>query len=567
MKREMKSIALFDDGSRVSNYIKLYFQRGSCFTVNRVYSREELEHKMKKTPFDIIICPASSPIQAYSPGKKGNRICLYWSIVETPGKTKCPLHHLSFLFEIETTDAALSYNSSTDESLQEQFDTLSRLLGRIEKYHQDFIRFQADTEMLQSIVEDSATGIMHLLNNKIRWMNHESLRILGRTEHELIGKEFSSLFDGEDQYREVIRSVSRNRDSGGWGTAPCSLVRKTGKLVECTIRMRRLNPMNSQKGHLVFIENNADKKRLEWALVEYQERLAENEVKFLDALQKMNLIIIRTDLNGVISFWNDRAGASFGYPAGEVTGKNLVEIIADPESRTAKDMFVLLYDSGSPQENSALYVFENTKRNGVHLDIAWNILVFRDSGGTPAGIVWVGQDISDVDPKGTIQTRQESWKHQILKGTDVQEGVFDLLFHTAIELGRGGRESRKIGTSFIIGDAEKVMAQSRQCAINPYDGKKREQRMVQTKGNIENIKNLSLLDGAFVIDGSGFIYASSRHLLADSIDIDLPEGYGTRHASVAAMTRCTQSVGIVVSESGGTVTIFRSGKIAKQIIT
>jgi len=34
---------------------------------------------------------------------------------------------------------------------------------------------------------------------------------------------------------------------------------------------------------------------------------------------------------------------------------------------------------------------------------------------------------------------------------------------------------------------------------------------------------------------------------------------------VAAMTAITRSIGIVVSESGGTVTVFREGRLEKQI--
>lgn len=409
------------------------------------------------------------------------------------------------------------------------------------------------------------TGILYLLRNKIHWVNRESLRILGRTERELVGQEFSTLFPDDRQYREVLSLISRNRDTGGWGEARCSLVRKTGEFVDCSIRMRRLNPMNSQKGYLVVIEDDHEKKYLEWAVGSYQEKMARNEMKYLEILQKMNQVIIKTDLNGIVTFWNSRAEAVFGYTALETTGKNIVTVTTDHGSRAAKDMSVLLYDPGPGRENAAMHILENRRKGGEHLWVAWNTLTCRDSSGTTAGIVWIAQDISDIDRDGRPAMKPGPWKHQLLEGTDVKEEVFDLLFHTAIELGRGGRESRKIGTSFVIGDSKNVMAYSRQCSINSFEGKDQDQRMIQNQGNIESIKNLALLDGAFVIDGSGLIHASSRHLLADATDIDIPEGFGTRHVSVAAMTKVTRSVGIVVSESGGTITIFRDGKLAKQI--
>ena len=564
MKRETKSIALFDDGSRASNAIRLHFQARPRFTVTRVYSREELEHRIRKTGFDIIIAPASTLLLPHAGESEGTRIWLFWR-TNSSQNTIHPHENLSFLFEIETPETSLSYHSSPEESLEEQFDTLGRLLIRIDAYHRDFIRFQADTEILQSIVDESMTGILYLLRNTIQWTNREAQRILGRSENELAGRAFSSLFTDDQQYREGITMLSRSRDSGGWGRARCSLVRRSGEPMECTLRMRRLNPMNSQKGHLVVIEDDHERRYLEWAVSTYQEKMAKNEMKYLDILQKMDQVIIRTDPDGVITFWNSRAETTFGYNPGEVSGKNIVGVITDTGSRSAKDMTVLLHDPGSDRENSALHILENRNKNGDHLWAAWNAITCRDRSGTMAGIVWIGQDISGSDPSPTPAPAASHWKSRILQGTDVAEEVFDIVFHTAIQLGRGGRETRKIGTSFVIGDSEKVMAHSRQASINAFEGKVPSQRMVQDRGVVENMKNLALLDGAFVIDGSGFVHASSRHLLADITEIDIPEGFGTRHASVAAMTKITRSIGIVVSESGGTVTLFLAGRLEKQI--
>ena len=44
-------------------------------------------------------------------------------------------------------------------------------------------------------------------------------------------------------------------------------------------------------------------------------------------------------------------------------------------------------------------------------------------------------------------------------------------------------------------------------------------------------------------------------------------GLGTRHGSVAGMTGATHSVGIVVSQSGGRISIFRGGEMVKQFMT
>ena len=243
--------------------------------------------------------------------------------------------------------------------------------------------------------------------------------------------------------------------------------------------------------------------------------MAKNEMKYLEALRQMDQVIIKTDPNGAITFWNTRAESTFGFSAGEVTGKNIVAVTCDTGSRSANDMAVS-FTTPAPVMRTPLCRSSRTGRRTA-----------GTSGlpGTPfpAG-TWLEQWPASYgsDRISVMVTRQDPpppgtgpWKQQLLEGTDVAEEVFDILFHTAIQLGRGGRESRKIGTSFLVGDAERVMAHSRQCSINAFEGKEQKQRMLQDRGNVENIKNLALLDGAFVIGGSGFIHASSRHLLAD----------------------------------------------------
>jgi DNA integrity scanning protein DisA with diadenylate cyclase activity len=109
------------------------------------------------------------------------------------------------------------------------------------------------------------------------------------------------------------------------------------------------------------------------------------------------------------------------------------------------------------------------------------------------------------------------------------------------------------------------MAKSRQISINAFEGQKPESRIITNQDIKENIKEFAQLDGAFVIDGDGYVRAQSRYITVDTSKVSLPKGMGTRHNSVAAMTQVTNTVGIVVSQSGGGITIFKNGIILKKI--
>jgi hypothetical protein len=177
---------------------------------------------------------------------------------------------------------------------------------------------------------------------------------------------------------------------------------------------------------------------------------------------------------------------------------------------------------------------------------------------SPEGPSWSpGQDIPSED----------AWKGEILAGTDVEPEVFDSVFAAAVEISREGREGKPVGTAFVVGDAPAVLERSRQLILNPFEGHDREHRLITNREIIENVKGFALLDGAFVISGKGVIEAAGRYLTMDTSGVRIPTGLGTRHGSVAGITRATMAIGIVVSQSGGRISVFRAGEMVKQFMT
>ena len=131
----------------------------------------------------------------------------------------------------------------------------------------------------------------------------------------------------------------------------------------------------------------------------------------------------------------------------------------------------------------------------------------------------------------------------------------------AKELSDEGREGRHVGTSFIVGDTEVVLAKSRQLVLNPFQGHNPDECKIQNPELKENIKEFAQLDGAFVITGEGVVIAAGRYITVDASMTHLIKGLGTRHSSVAAITQATNAIGVVVSQSGGRIRVFKGGKI------
>jgi DNA integrity scanning protein DisA with diadenylate cyclase activity len=135
----------------------------------------------------------------------------------------------------------------------------------------------------------------------------------------------------------------------------------------------------------------------------------------------------------------------------------------------------------------------------------------------------------------------------------------------AIELANQGREGKPVGTIFTLGDHEKVLQLSRQLVINPFRGYPEEERHLLDPNLRETIREFSALDGAFIVRDDGVVMAAGRHLNAALEDEELPRGLGSRHVAAAGITAVTDAVAITISESNGTVRIFKNGSIFMEI--
>jgi DNA integrity scanning protein DisA with diadenylate cyclase activity len=143
----------------------------------------------------------------------------------------------------------------------------------------------------------------------------------------------------------------------------------------------------------------------------------------------------------------------------------------------------------------------------------------------------------------------------------VEPEVFNAVLNIACELAAQGRESRKVGTIFVLGDDEKVMQLSRQMIMNPFQGYPEDDRNILNPDLEETIKEYSSIDGAFVIRSNGVIITAGRHLSAALESKDFPSGLGSRHIAAAGITNLTKAVTIVVSQSTGDVTVFKNGRL------
>jgi diadenylate cyclase len=153
----------------------------------------------------------------------------------------------------------------------------------------------------------------------------------------------------------------------------------------------------------------------------------------------------------------------------------------------------------------------------------------------------------------------------ICQVTEYDPDVLEPLIELAVEIAREGREGRRIGTLFTLGDEKAVLAKSRSLILDPLTGHPESSRHVGNLNLRGTIKELAQLDGAFVVSGSGTFLSACRYLDAVASEVEVPLGLGSRHIAAANMSAVTNAVGIVVSESS-VVRLFCHGKLVAEIV-
>ncbi|MFA9426536.1 diadenylate cyclase DacZ [Natronorubrum sp. A-ect3] len=140
--------------------------------------------------------------------------------------------------------------------------------------------------------------------------------------------------------------------------------------------------------------------------------------------------------------------------------------------------------------------------------------------------------------------------------------VVKAVLELAVELGKKGQKGKPVGALFVVGDAGKVMNKSRPLSYNPF-----EKSHVHVGDPIVNVmlKEFSRLDGAFIISDAGKIVSAYRYLEPSAEGVDIPKGLGARHMAGGAITRDTNAITIVLSESDGLVRAFKAGELILEV--
>jgi DNA integrity scanning protein DisA with diadenylate cyclase activity len=166
----------------------------------------------------------------------------------------------------------------------------------------------------------------------------------------------------------------------------------------------------------------------------------------------------------------------------------------------------------------------------------------------------------------TVGPEDEEGAFSFLHADGISAEVTDALIGLAVAIGVEGWEGRPVGALFVVGDSSIVMEKSRQLTLNPFQGYSEDEKNIMNPDVRHALHAFAVLDGAFIVREDGVVVAAGRYLNFDEEqDLDVPLGLGARHMAAAGISRDTEAIAIVVSQTSGSVRVFRGGKAALEL--
>jgi len=163
-----------------------------------------------------------------------------------------------------------------------------------------------------------------------------------------------------------------------------------------------------------------------------------------------------------------------------------------------------------------------------------------------------------------LDLKKDLFKEICSERRGVDGRVLEQTVTLAVEIAREGREGRKIGTLFVVGDSDAVLRTSRPLILDPLHGHPDEAKHIADPNVRETLKELAQLDGAFVVSDSGVVLSAARYVDTVSDALNVPLGLGSRHMAAASVSHRTNAVAVAVSESS-MVRVFDDGELVSEI--
>ncbi|MGD0337016.1 MAG: PAS domain-containing sensor histidine kinase [Candidatus Omnitrophota bacterium] len=144
------------------------------------------------------------------------------------------------------------------------------------------------------------------------------------------------------------------------------------------------------------------------------QNLRNDEEKYRRLSDSVNSIILRMDIEGKVTFFNEFAQAFFGYKEDEILGQSVIGTIVPVTDTSGEDLKAMISDIMVNPQKYVNNENENMLRNGQRVWIAWSNRPILDKEKRLKEVLCVGNDITKL--KQALEERFETIVQDLSEG-------------------------------------------------------------------------------------------------------------------------------------------------------
>jgi len=243
------------------------------------------------------------------------------------------------------------------------------LEGEIEERRRSEEKLSASEHMLRTILSASPVGIAFTIDRRLKWANDAWVKLFGfESEREYADKSTRMLYVSADEYERVGRVLYDRIAIEQVTETDAKFRRQDGSLFDVHIRMKAIDPSDLSRGTIAAVSDISDRKRVEHALRESEERYR--------LLTQNSLTGIFIHQDGMFVYVNDRLCEIKGRTSDEIVGKPFWQFVHPDDQEMVKAHGMARYEG---REAPPQYQFRVVRKDGTErwVDLLASTITFR----------------------------------------------------------------------------------------------------------------------------------------------------------------------------------------------
>src|SRR5205823_6576407 len=280
------------------------------------------------------------------------------------------------------------------------------LSGAVEERARAEAAARASEDSFRTVASTMGDGIITMDDqSRIQYVNGAVERILGYTQEELLGNEFTMLLPERFRARHhaaIQRYLSSGRRSMSWEGLQFMGLNKEGREFPLEISLGD-HIVADKRVFTLIVRDITSRKAAEHTL-------KESEARYRQLFEGSEDAILSKDPEGTIKSWNASAERMYGYTSEEAIGQNVSMLAPHDKSDELKGIL----DGLRRGEKVEHFETERLRKDGRRIVVSLSISPIRDDAGTFVGASTIARDITEQRrAKEVLQAREAQFRSMI----------------------------------------------------------------------------------------------------------------------------------------------------------